>query len=137
MGLLGILDAYIAHQKEIVTRRSQFDLKMAKSRYHIVEGLIKALSILDEVIKTIRASKNKGDAILNLVKSYDFTEKQADAIVTLQLYRLTNTDVVALEEEKVKLLEEMKELEAILADENVLCKVIKEELKEIKKKYAT
>ena len=137
MGLLGILDAYIAHQKEIVTRRSQFDLKMAKSRYHIVEGLIKALSILDEVIKTIRASKNKGDAILNLVKNYDFTEKQADAIVTLQLYRLTNTDVVALEEEKVKLLEEMKELEAILADENVLCKVIKEELKEIKKKYAT
>ena len=137
MGLLGILDAYIAHQKEIVTRRSQFDLKMANSRYHIVEGLIKALSILDEVIKTIRASKNKGDAILNLVKSYDFTEKQADAIVTLQLYRLTNTDVVALEEEKVKLLEEMKELEAILADENVLCKVIKEELKEIKKKYAT
>ena len=137
MGLLGILDAYIAHQKEIVTRRSQFDLKMAKIRYHIVEGLIKALSILDEVIKTIRASKNKGDAILNLVKSYDFTEKQADAIVTLQLYRLTNTDVVALEEEKVKLLEEMKELEAILADENVLCKVIKEELKEIKKKYAT
>ena len=137
MGLLGILDAYIAHQKEIVTRRSQFDLKMAKSRYHIVEGLIKALSILDEVIKTIRASKNKGDAILNLVKNYDFTEKQADAIVTLQLYRLTNTDVVALEEEKVKLLEEMKKLEAILADENVLCKVIKEELKEIKKKYAT
>ncbi|MCI6265274.1 MAG: DNA topoisomerase IV subunit A [Erysipelotrichaceae bacterium] len=137
MGLLGILDAYIAHQREIVTRRSQFDLRMAQSRYHIVEGLIKALSILDEVIKTIRASKNKADAILNLVKEYDFTEKQADAIVTLQLYRLTNTDVVALQEEQARLLEEMKKLESILADGNMLHKVIKDELKEIKKKYAT
>ena len=137
MGLLGILDAYIAHQREIVTRRSQFDLRMAQSRYHIVEGLIKALSILDEVIKTIRASKNKADAILNLVKEYDFTEKQADAIVTLQLYRLTNTDVVALQEERARLLEEMKKLESILADGNMLHKVIKDELKEIKKKYAT
>ncbi len=137
MGLIGILDAYIAHQREIVTKRSEFDLKMAKSRYHIVEGLIKALSILDEVIKTIRASKNKSDAIQNLVEKYEFTEKQADAIVTLQLYRLTNTDVVALQEEQAKLLEEMKNLEAILGNGEVLNKVIKDELKEIKKKYAT
>lgn len=136
LGLLGILDAYIKHQEEIVTRRSEFDLKMAKSRYHIVEGLIKALSILDEVIKTIRASKNKGDAIKNLVEKYEFTEKQADAIVTLQLYRLTNTDVVALQEEMAKLLEDMKKLEAILADKEMLHKVIKEELRDIKKKYA-
>ena len=137
MSLLGILDAYIEHQREIIKRRSEFDLRTAKARYHIVEGLIKAISILDEVIKTIRASKNKADAINNLVKEFDFTEKQADAIVTLQLYRLTNTDIVSLEEEMKKLIEEMKKLEAILADKQVLDKVIKDELKEIKKKYAT
>ena len=137
MGLLGILDAYIEHQREIVTRRSEFDLKMAKSRYHIVEGLIKAISILDEVIKTIRASKNKADAINNLMEKYGFTDKQADAIVTLQLYRLTNTDIVSLENEKKHLEEEMKKLEAILGDKQVLDKVIKDELREIKKKYAT
>lgn len=136
MGLLGILDAYIKHQEEIVTRRSEFDLKMARARYHIVEGLIKALSILDDVIKTIRASLNKADAIKNLVSKYDFTEKQADAIVTLQLYRLTNTDIVALQEEMAKLEQSMKELEAILGDREILHKVIINELKEIKKKYA-
>ena len=137
LGILGILDAYIAHQKEVVTRRSEFDLRTAKARYHIVEGLIKAISILDEVIKTIRSSKNKADAIGNLVKEYDFTEKQADAIVTLQLYRLTNTDIVSLQEEMKKLLDTMKNLEAILGDEKVLIKVLKKELKEIKDKYAT
>ena len=137
LGILGILDAYIAHQKEVVTRRSEFDLRTAKARYHIVEGLIKAISILDEVIKTIRSSKNKADAIENLVKEYDFTEKQADAIVTLQLYRLTNTDIVSLQEEMEKLLDTVKKLEAILGDEKVLIKVLKKELKEIKDKYAT
>ena len=137
LGILGILDAYIAHQKEVVTRRSEFDLRTANARYHIVEGLIKAISILDEVIKTIRSSKNKADAIGNLVKEYDFTEKQADAIVTLQLYRLTNTDIVSLQEEMKKLLDTMKNLEAILGDEKVLIKVLKKELKEIKDKYAT
>ena len=137
LGILGILDAYIAHQKEVVTKRSEFDLRTAKARYHIVEGLIKAISILDEVIKTIRSSKNKADAIGNLVKEYDFTEKQADAIVTLQLYRLTNTDIVSLQEEMEKLLDTMKKLEAILGDEKVLIKVLKKELKEIKDKYAT
>ena len=137
LGILGILDAYIAHQKEVVTRRSEFDLRTAKARYDIVEGLIKAISILDEVIKTIRSSKNKANAIENLVKEYDFTEKQADAIVTLQLYRLTNTDIVSLQEEMEKLLDTMKKLEAILGDEKVLIKVLKKELKEIKDKYAT
>lgn len=137
LGILGILDAYIAHQKEVVTRRSEFDLRTAKARYHIVEGLIKAISILDEVIKTIRSSKNKANAIENLVKEYDFTEKQADAIVTLQLYRLTNTDIASLQEEMKKLLDTMKNLEAILGDEKVLIKVLKKELKEIKDKYAT
>ncbi len=137
MGLLGILDAYIEHQKEIVTKRSEFDLRVSRDRYHILEGLIKAISILDEVIRVIRASKNKADAIVNLVKEFNFTERQADAIVTLQLYRLTNTDIVSLEEEMKKLEEDMKKLEAILGDANVLDKVIKEELREIKKKYAT
>ena len=137
LGLLGILDAYIAHQEEIVTKRSEFDLRAARVRYHIVEGLIKALSILDDVIKTIRASKNKADAIHNLVEKFEFTEKQADAIVTLQLYRLTNTDVVALQEEMKKLLDDMKRLEEILGDREVLHKVIKDELREIKKQYAT
>ena len=137
MGLLGILDAYITHQREIVTKRCEFDLRMAQARYHIVEGLIKAISILDEVIKTIRASKNKADAIVNLMEKYEFTEKQADAIVTLQLYRLTNTDIVSLEEEMKNLDSEMKKLQAILGDVSVLDKVIKDELREIKRKYAT
>lgn len=137
MGLIGILDAYIEHQREIVAKRSEFDLRVSKARYHILEGLIKAISILDEVIRVIRASKNKADAIVNLVKEFDFTEKQADAIVTLQLYRLTNTDIVSLEEEMKKLSEDMKKLEAILADRNILDKTIKDELREIKKKYAT
>lgn len=99
VGVVEILDAYIAHQKEVITRRTKFDLEHAKARMHIVEGLIKALDILDEVIKTIRSSKNKSDAISNLVKNYEFTEKQAEAIVNLQLYRLTNTDVDVLNEE--------------------------------------
>ncbi|MBR4351403.1 MAG: DNA topoisomerase 4 subunit A, partial [Bacilli bacterium] len=103
VGIIDILDAYIAHQKEVVTRRSKFDLAHAKARFHIVEGLIKAISILDEVIKTIRASKNRAEATENLQKEYGFTFEQADAIVKLQLYRLTNTDVAILKEELEKL----------------------------------
>ena len=137
LGILARLDAYIAHQKEVVTKRSNFDLAHAKKRYHIVEGLIKAISILDEVIKTIRASKNKADAILNLVKKYEFTEEQATEIVNLQLYRLTNTDIVILQEEKVNLEKIMAMLEEILANPEKLNTVLKEELKKIKKEYAT
>src|SRR5690606_36333030 len=96
MGLAELLDAYIGHQREIVTRRTQYDLRKARERQHIVEGLIKALSILDEVIATIRASKDKRDAKNNLIQQFEFTEAQAEAIVSLQLYRLTNTDVTAL-----------------------------------------
>ena len=98
MRLPKMFDAYIEHQKEVVTRRSQYDLKKAKERQHIVEGLMKALSILDEVIATIRASKDKRDAKNNLIAKFGFTEAQAEAIVSLQLYRLTNTDITALEE---------------------------------------
>ena len=137
LGLIPILDAYIAHQKEVVTKRTSFDLAHAKKRYHIVEGLIKAISILDEVIKTIRGSKNKADAIQNLMSKYEFTEEQATEIVNLQLYRLTNTDIVILEEEKNNLEKIMAMLEAILASPERLNMVIKEELKKIKKEYAT
>lgn len=136
LGILEILDAYIAHQKEIIQKRTQFDLETAKARMHIVEGLIKALSILDEVIKTIRASKDKGDAVKNLVKQFGFTELQADAIVKLQLYRLTNTDVTELQAEFKNLALIVKGLEAILADEERLKAVMKEELRAIKKEYA-
>ncbi len=137
LGLIAILDAYIAHQKEVVTKRTSFDLAHAKKRYHIVEGLIKAISILDEVIKTIRASKNKADAIENLMIKYEFTEEQATEIVNLQLYRLTNTDIVILQEERNNLEKIMAMLEAILASPEKLNTVIKEELKKIKKEYAT
>lgn len=135
LGVLGILDAYIKHQREVIKRRSEFDLEHAKARYHIVVGLIKAISILDEVIKTIRSSQNKADSIKNLVEKFDFTEKQADAIVTLQLYRLSNTDIEELKNELNKLEEIMKKLEKILSDSTVLDEVIKHELKEIKKEY--
>ena len=137
LGLIAILDAYIAHQKEVVTKRSNFDLAHAKKRYHIVEGLMKAISILDEVIKTIRASKNKADAILNLINKYQFTEEQATEIVNLQLYRLTNTDIIVLQEEKKNLEKIMAMLEEILASPEKLNMVIKEELKKIKKEYNT
>ena len=136
IGILPMLDAYIAHQKEVILRRTKFDLETAKREMHIVEGLIKALSILDEVIKTIRKSKNKSDAKLNLVKEYEFTESQAEAIVTLQLYKLTNTDVTELEERNRNLKLIIKGLEAILSDEEKLKSVMKEELRRVKKEYA-
>lgn len=135
-GILGILDAYIRHQKEIVYKRSEFDLAHAKARYHIVEGLIKAVSILDEVIKTIRASKNKTDSKENLMIKFGFSEEQAEAIVTLQLYRLSNTDIVLLEEEQANLTKIINYLEEIIKDEGKLMSVIKEELRRIKKEYA-
>ena len=136
LGILPILDAYIAHQKEVILKRTQFDLEHAKARIHIVEGLIKALSILDEVIKTIRSSKNKSDAEVNLVNNYDFSEKQAKAIVELQLYKLTNTDVSELIEEADNLKIIVDKLNSILSNVEVLKSVMKEELREIKKLYA-
>ncbi|MBS4217619.1 DNA topoisomerase IV subunit A [Bacillus sp. FJAT-49711] len=136
MGLLDLLDAYIGHQKEVVTNRSRYELEKAKERHHIVEGLMKALSILDEVIATIRASKDKRDAKDNLIKKYDFTEKQAEAIVSLQLYRLTNTDITALQAEASELINTIEYLTGILESEKKLLNLVKKELKEIKKKYA-
>ena len=136
LGILPILDAYIAHQRDVILKRTQFDLKVKEKRLHIVDGLIKCISILDDVIKTIRASKNKGDAKNNLVEKYGFTFEQAEAIVSLQLYRLTNTDVVALEEEMALLKKLIEGLRAILSDEEALKYVMKKELKIIKKEYA-
>ncbi|MDG4656843.1 DNA topoisomerase IV subunit A [Ectobacillus antri] len=135
MGLLQILDAYIAHQKEVVTNRSRFDLKKAEERQHIVAGLMKALSILDEVIATIRASKDKRDAKDNLIAAFAFTEAQAEAIVSLQLYRLTNTDITALQKEADELAKKIYELQTILGSEKKLLQVIKTDLKRVKKSY--
>ena len=137
LGLAQALDAFIIHQKDVVKRRTEFDLAHAKARYHIVEGLIKCISILDEVIKVIRASKNKQDAKMNLVKEFEFTEEQAEAIVVLQLYRLTNTDVVALENEKASLEKIIKGLSAILGSEEVLKSVMKKDLNDVKENYPT
>ena len=137
LGIMQILDAYINHQREVITRRTEFDLRVAKERVHILEGLIKALSILDEVIKVIRASKNKSDAINNLVKEFDFTEKQADAIVTLRLYRLTNTDVKEIEDEMAEKQKQIEVWTQILENEEALKHVMKTELRLIKKEYAT
>ena len=137
LGVIEILDAYIAHQKEVITKRTNFDLKTFKHELHINEGLVKAISVLDEVIKIIRASKNKSDAKENLIKRFEFTEIQAEAIVTLQLYRLTNTDVVALEEKMHNLRLIIANLEAILNDEEKLKGVMKDELRMVKKEYAT
>ncbi|EUJ32394.1 DNA topoisomerase IV subunit A [Listeria cornellensis] len=137
MGVISMIDAYIAHQKEIITKRSEYDIRRAKSRQHIIDGLMKALSILDEVIQMIRGSKDKRDAKLNLQTTYDFSEKQAEAIVSLQLYRLTNTDITQLQHEADELAKQISALEAILGDENNLIACLKEELNEIKKKYKT
>lgn len=135
LGIIPIIDAYIDHQREIITKRTKFDLDFALKEMHITEGLVKAISILDEVIRIIRGSKNKADAINNLVKEYEFTEEQATAIVMLQLYRLTNTDITILEEKLENLRRIIEELNAILSDENKLKLVIKEELRRIKKEY--
>lgn len=137
VGLKRILESYIAHRRTVIYRRSEFELAKANKRQHIVAGLIKALSILDKVIATIRGSKDKKDAKMNLVKEYAFTEEQAEAIVSLQLYRLTNTDITALEAEAAELAETISRLTGILNDEKTLLKVLKSELREVKKNFAT
>ncbi|PEY44740.1 DNA topoisomerase IV subunit A [Bacillus cereus] len=136
MTLPKILDAYIGHQKEVVTRRSEYELRKAENRQHIVAGLMKALSILDQVIETIRASKDKRNAKDNLSAKFGFTEAQAEAIVSLQLYRLTNTDITALEKEAEELQKKIAELQAILQSEKKLLQVIKADLKRVKKTYS-
>ncbi|MCB5091694.1 DNA topoisomerase IV subunit A [Streptococcus mutans] len=135
VGIIPMLTSYIAHRKDIIVARSKFDKEKAEKRLHIVEGLIRVISILDEVIALIRASENKADAKENLKISYDFSEEQAEAIVTLQLYRLTNTDIVTLENEEVELRERITTLNAIIGDERTMYNVMKRELREVKKKF--
>lgn len=135
VGLQKILSSYIAHRREIIIARSKFDKEKAEKRLHIVEGLIRVISILDEVIALIRASENKSDAKENLKVSYDFSEEQAEAIVTLQLYRLTNTDIVTLENEEAGLREQIQTLAAIIGDERTMFNLMKKELREVKKQF--
>ncbi|MFH6615966.1 DNA topoisomerase IV subunit A [Streptococcus suis] len=135
VGLQKILSSYIAHRREIIIARSKFDKEKAEKRLHIVEGLIRVISILDEVIALIRASENKADAKENLKVSYDFSEEQAEAIVTLQLYRLTNTDIVTLENEEAGLREQIQTLAAIIGDERTMFNLMKKELREVKKQF--
>lgn len=135
VGIVPILSSYIKHKRDVIRSRSIFDRDKAEKRLHIVEGLIRVLSILDEVIALIRASDNKADAKENLRFSYDFTELQAEAIVTLQLYRLTNTDVVTLQAEETELKDRILMLSAIINDEKTMFNVMKRELREVKKKF--
>lgn len=136
LGILEMLDAFIAHNKEVVTKRTKFDLDVDLKKIHIIEGFIKALDILDEVIKTIRKSKNKTDAIENLMNEYEFTKAQAEAIVMMQLYKLTNTDVTELKNEFDALTKEIAYFREILASEEKLMGVIKDKLRSIKKEFA-
>ncbi len=136
VGLQKILSSYISHRKDIIIERSKFDRAKAEKRLHIVEGLIRVLSILDEIIALIRSSDNKADAKENLKVSYDFSEEQAEAIVTLQLYRLTNTDIVTLQNEENDLRDLITTLSAIIGDEATMYNVMKRELREVKKKFA-
>ena len=136
VGLLRILDSYIEFKKEVILKRSEYELSMAKARLEIVNGLIKCISILDEVIKIIRGSQNKQNAKENLIKEFEFTYNQAEAIVTLQLYKLTNTDVTLLKEELEKLKEIVKNLEEIINNEDKLKQVMKDDLRRVKKEYA-
>lgn len=135
LGLRDMLEAYIDHQKEVVTHRSRFELEKAEDRAHVLEGLVKALNILDEVIAAIKASKNRQDAQNNLVAKFGFTERQADAILTLQLYRLTNLEIHSLEKEWKDVQKTIAYLKGILGSEKKLLAVIKDEMSQIRDKY--
>ncbi|ANA82118.1 DNA topoisomerase IV, A subunit [Paenibacillus vortex V453] len=135
LGLKAMLTAYIEHQREVVTNRTQFELEKAEDRAHVLEGLVKALNILDEVIAAIKASKNRQDAQNNLQWMFGFTERQADSILTLQLYRLTNLEIHSLQKELDELTKKIEGLRAILDSDKKLIAVIRKELLEIREKY--
>lgn len=137
LSLPSMLDAYIDHQKNVLRQSTQYDFNKASERAHIVEGLIKAISILDELLITIRASKNKQDAKQAIMNQFGFTEIQAEAIVTLQLYRLTNTDITSLQKEAEELSKQIEEMSALLSSDKKLLQAIKKDLKTLKKAYAT
>lgn len=135
MGIIPMLEAYVAHQRDVVTARTRYDLKRAEDRGHVLEGLVKALDILDEVIATIKGSKNRQDAQQNLMSKYGFTERQADAILTLQLYRLTNLELHALQKELNEIRKKIAELRSILENDRKLMQVIKKELIDIRDRF--
>ena len=137
MGLKTIIMHYLNHQKDIITRRTKKELEIAEKRFHIVEGFIKAIDILDEIIKTIRESKSKKDAGINLVNKFGFTELQAESILELMLYRLTGLEIKVFQKEYNELEKIIKRLKKILAEDKELLKVIKTELIEISKKYGS
>ena len=137
IGLLGLMDAFIRFRKEVVLRRSRYELDKMEARCHIIEGLMKAVSILDEVIRIIRASKDKADAKKNLMREFGFDEPQAEAIVTLRLYRLSNTDILTLRSEFAELVNKIEETRAIIENKNVLRSVIVKELRKVRDEYAT
>ena len=137
MGLAEMLDAFIAHRHDVITRRSLFDLKKKEERCHILEGLIKAVSILDEIIALIRASKDKADSKKKIMDAFGFSDAQAEAIVTMRLYRLSSTDITQLREEYAQLLNEIEELHDILDNPKILRKVMIKELNEVKKAFKT
>jgi topoisomerase-4 subunit A len=137
VGIIPILKAYVDHQKDVITNRSNYELAKANKRQHIVDGLIKMVSVIEEVIKIIRNSNNKQNAKENIMAAFQFSELQAEAIVTLQLYRLSNTDILALKEESTVLDEKIKELEHILSSDLALRRVIKKELIDTKKLLGT
>ena len=132
MGLADILDAYIQHQRDVMTNKCNFELEKSEKRLEIVDGLVAMVSILDAVIATIRNSKNKADAKENIISKYNFTELQAEAIVMLQLYRLTNTDIFALKAERKELEQTIKKLKQILNSNTALMKAIVAELLQTK-----
>ena len=135
LNLLTYVDAYIAHQVDVVTRRSRFDLEKFQARLHIVEGLIQASLNINEVVEIIKKSKDKADSKVNLMARYGFSNEQAEAIVTMPLYKLSHTDEVTLENEKVQLLKDIETLKGILEDESKLNRVLVRELKAIADKY--
>lgn len=137
VGLKRILSSYLEHEEDVVTKRTKFDLNKAEARLEIIQGLIHAMDILDKVIKTIRASKNKADAKKNLIAKYKFTANQAEAIVSLQLYRLTNTDVNELIAEQSKLNKLAEKYRKLLSDRKTLEKEIIKELSAVKKEFAS
>lgn len=136
LNLKQMLTYYLDHQKEVVTRRTQYDLDKAQARAHILEGLLKALDYIDEIISIIRASSNVAEAKANLIARFEFSDAQAQAIVDMRLRALTGLERDRLQNEYDELTEKIQEYLAILGNENILFSVIKEELMVLKAKYA-
>lgn len=132
MSVLGIIKSFIEFREEVITRRSEYRLAKAKAKMHIIDGMIKAVDIMDEIIATIRSSKNKGDAKLNIAKQFGFSLEQAEAIVMMQLYRLSNTDITQLREQHAQLSADITILDKILSSKATLKKLITQELKDSK-----